>query len=324
MYLIHLCRHSCFCYTEVLEILGLHATDVHTNSFSWCHKSLCNILNQTKQKNYIPIYQIIFLTAFWLNVVPYNVPLKEFHETLTQLNLEELLSNTGIETFSIPGQVPSKCRCTWSLHFDFCQQSLPDIKVSDTQCHRAVLIPPLFRTLSALSQKASSHPGTLGKAVRQECSVCAYPSGHQRQQTWGGNILTLNTISHCRTILQCSWDKLKCILFSLIWSWNLVTSATTHLNALTVRLWSSGIPLNLSQGRFSSHALDQAILWPLSGMDSFSSSSSWLLAQNGSYRRHPEPAGRWDGVMNEYIPSPVTDPAPHWLKLPFTWSSFEK
>lgn len=135
--------------------------------------------------------------------------------------------------------------------------------------------PPLVQTLSVLSKKASSHLGTLGKAVRQECLVYAHPSGHQRKLTESGNIFTLNAISHCRTILQCSWDKVKCNLFCQIGSWNLITLAITHLNTLTIRLQSCEIPLNLSQERISSHALDQEILWP-SEMNSFSSSWSWL------------------------------------------------
>lgn len=48
VYLGHLCRHLRFCYIEALEILRFDAANGPTNSFSLCHKSLCNILNQTK------------------------------------------------------------------------------------------------------------------------------------------------------------------------------------------------------------------------------------------------------------------------------------
>lgn len=129
---------------------------------------------------------------------------------------------------------------------------------------------------------------------------------------------------HHRTVLQSSSDKFKCILFCQLWRWN---SVTTHLNALTIRLWSSGTLLDPFQKRFSSHALDQAILWPLNETDSPSSSSSWLTYPAGIKWILPKASRtcREVGKSNEWIyPKPSNGSSTPLVEAPFYMVQFWK
>lgn len=99
----------------------------------------------------------------------------------TQLNLEALVSTTDTKTLSIPGQVPCNCRCTWSLHFDFHQQSLPGVQVSDTGCHRAILNPsPCLNSFITFTKStfSPSHPGPSCKGGTFDVWLYAHHPGH--------------------------------------------------------------------------------------------------------------------------------------------------
>lgn len=136
--------------------------------FSLCHKSLCNILNQTKQKkSYSPIYHVTFLTAFWLKVMSSDLPQKEFHETHSWTWRHSYPPLTPRPSASLV-----KCHVTVGAH-EVCIliSTSKAFQVSRFQILGATELfwtPRLVWTVSSLPQKSPSHPATLAQAAREE------------------------------------------------------------------------------------------------------------------------------------------------------------